>query len=210
MTIPFADRIDAGRQLAPLLGAFGGTDVVVLGLPRGGVPVAAEVASHIGAPLDVIVVRKLGTPHHAELAMGAIGENGVLIANEGVVRSAKVSDADLQAEIDRQTVELEARVRRFRGDRPRISLTGKTAILVDDGLATGATARAACLAARGLGASRVVLAVPVAPSDASIPEADEVVVLHRAPDLWAVGQFYTDFTQVDDAEVTRLLTDRPA
>ena len=210
MSITFADRCDAGRLLAPLLDSYRGTDAVVLGLPRGGVPVAAEVASHIGAPLDVIVVRKLGTPHHAELAMGAIGENGVLITNEGVIQRAKVSDATLQKEIDRQTTELEARVLRFRGGRPRVDLTGKTAILVDDGLATGATARAACLAARGLGAAHIVLAVPVAPSDASIPEADDVVVLHRAPDLWAVGQFYADFTQVEDDEVTRLLAERSA
>lgn len=208
MSIPFADRADAGRQLAPLLEAYRGPKTVVLGLPRGGVPVAAEVAAHLGAPLDVIVVRKLGTPHHAELAMGAIGENGVLITNEGVIGSAKVSDRALNDEVERQSAELESRVRRFRGKAERIDLSGKTALLVDDGLATGATARAACLAARGLGAARVILAVPVAPTDAIIPESDDLVVLHKEPNFWAVGQFYSDFAQVPDDEVTKLLAER--
>src|ERR1019366_2009760 len=161
----FADRVDAGRRLAAKLGPLQGEDLVVVGLPRGGVPVALEVARALDAPLDVIVVRKLGGPVQPELGMGAIGEGGVRVLNAGVVRLARVSSDELATVERRERVELERRARRFRGDRPPVRLDGKTVVVVDDGIATGSTARAACQVARAQGASRIVLAVPVAPPD---------------------------------------------
>jgi putative phosphoribosyl transferase len=161
--MPFDDRADAGQRLAQRLQHLKGEDAVVVGLPRGGVPVAFEVAHALGAPLDVIVVRKLGVPFQPELGMGAIGEDGVRVVNDEVVRLARVSDDELAAVEERERVELERRALRFRGDRPRVPLAGRTVIVVDDGIATGSTARAACLVARAQGAARIVLAVPVAP-----------------------------------------------
>ena len=162
----FRDRSDAGRQLASRLLPLRGEDVVVLGLPRGGVPVAVEVARAIRAPLDVILVRKLGVPAQPELGMGAIGEGDAKVINADVVRYAGVSEADITAVERRERSELERRITRFRGDVPREPLTGRIAVLVDDGIATGSTARAACQVARAQGAARVVLAVPVAPPSA--------------------------------------------
>ena len=159
----FADRVDAGRRLAARLGHLRGEPVVVLGLPRGGVPVAFEVAAALGAPLDVIVVRKLGVPFQPELGMGAIGEDGARIINDEIVRLAGVTDRQLAEVESRERAELERRALRFRGDRPRVPLEGRIAVVVDDGIATGSTARAACQVARAHGAARVVLAVPVAP-----------------------------------------------
>lgn len=209
----FADRTDAGRQLARRLEHLRGTDVAVLGLPRGGVPVAFEVAMALDAPLDVLNVRKLGVPQQPELAMGAIGEGGVRVLNEDVLRIVHVEPDDLAAIEEDQRRELEVRSRRFRGDRPQVSLSGKTAVVVDDGIATGATARAACQIARAHGAERVVLAVPVAPPDtvASLSEvADEVVCVQQPRWLSSIGQWYDDFRQTPDEEVVALLAEAAA
>ena len=207
----FADRVDAGRRLAAALDHLRGDDVVVLGLPRGGVPVAAEVAGALGAPLDVIVVRKLGTPGHEELGMGAIGEGGVRVLNDEIVSTVGATAEQLVAVEAAERAELERRAKRFRGDRPRLDLAGKTAIIVDDGIATGSTAIAALQVVRVLGASRVVLATPVAPHGIErrvAPFADELVVLDTPRWFSAVGQFYDDFDQTSDAEVIACLAGR--
>lgn len=200
----YADRTDAGRQLARRLEHLRGEDLVVLGLPRGGVPVASEVARALNVPLDVIVVRKLGVPLQPELGMGAVGEDGVRVLDRGVIRSARVTERDLVEVEERERVELDQRVKRFRGGRPRVPLDGRTAVVVDDGIATGSTARAACQVARAHGAARIVLAVPVAPSGWSTgpgDDVDEFVCLDSPEDFFAVGQFYRDFTQTTDDEV---------
>jgi putative phosphoribosyl transferase len=205
----FADRVEAGRQLAGALERFRGGDVVVLGLPRGGVPVARQIADVLGAPLDVIVVRKLGAPSHRELAMGAIGEGDVRVVNDDVVRSIGATRSDLEAVEAAERIELERRAARFRNDRPRLDLVGKTAIVVDDGIATGATARAACQVAKAQGAARVVLATPVAPPGLErrlADVADEFVFLDQPRAFSAVGQFYADFDQTTDAEVVAALS----
>lgn len=204
----FVDRVDAGRRLATRLEHLRGAGVVVLGLPRGGVPVAFEVARALDAPLDVIVVRKLGVPFQPELGMGAIGEGSVRVINADLVRMTGVSDRDLAAVEARERAELERRARRFRGDRPRTPLDGRTAVIVDDGIATGSTARAACQVARALGAARVVLAVPVAPPGWTArigDDADELIALETPDPFWAIGQFYADFSQTSDDEVVSCL-----
>jgi putative phosphoribosyl transferase len=204
----FANRAEAGRRLAARLRHLGESDVVVLGLPRGGVPVAAEVAAALQTPLDVIVVRKLGVPAQPELGMGAIGEDGVRIVNRGIVAQAGVSDTELAEVERRERAELERRARRFRMERPRLDLAGRVAIIVDDGIATGSTARAACQVARAQGAARVVLAVPIAPADWTArmgDVADELVAVETPRTFWAIGQFYDDFTQTSDGEVLRCL-----
>ncbi|MGW7440699.1 phosphoribosyltransferase family protein [Streptomyces sp. NPDC054849] len=204
----FTHRADAGERLAEALRHLQGEDPVVLGLPRGGVPVAFPVARALGAPLDVIVVRKLGVPYHRELGFGAIGEGGVRVISDNIVRSSRVSQADLAAVEHTEEAELARQARRFRGDRPRVNLEGRTVILVDDGIATGATAAAACEVVRAQGAARVVLAVPVAPPDAVAwlrTEADEVVCLSTPPAFRAVGEWYQDFSQTPDEEVVSLL-----
>jgi len=206
--MPFVDRADAGRCLAAMLGHLRGQDVVVVGLPRGGVPVAFEVARALGAPLDVIVVRKLGVPFQPELAMGAIGEGGARVVNDRVVVAAGVSGEEFAAVEERERGELERRVRRFRGGRPPVSLEGRTVVVVDDGIATGSTARAACQVVRAQGAARVVLAAPVAPPEAVHMlrgDADEVVFPETPAWFDAIGEFYDDFTQTSDAEVIGLL-----
>jgi putative phosphoribosyl transferase len=208
VTMVFIDRIDAGRQLAGRLRHLRGQPVVVLGLPRGGVPVAAQVAAALGAPLDVIIVRKLGVPFQPELAMGAVGEDGVLVTSPEVIRSAGITPSDLATVHGREQAEVEARAARYRAGRPRLDLTGKVAVIVDDGIATGATASAACEIARAHGAARVVLAAPVAPErweDRIGARADEYVCVDTPPHFFAIGQFYANFTQTTDAEVTRLL-----
>lgn len=205
----FADRVEAGQRLAGSLERFRGSDAVVLGLPRGGVPVAREVAAALGLPLDVIVVRKLGTPGHRELAMGAIGEGDVRILNDTVVDMVDVTAAEIDAVERDERAELQRRARRYRGDRPRADLHGRTAIVVDDGIATGSTAIAACRVARALGAERVVVAVPVAPRDLESrldDVADEVICVEQPRSFAAVGQFYTHFDQTTDAEVVDALT----
>ena len=204
----FIDRADAGRRLAARLGAFKGQDVVVLALPRGGVPVGHEVAKALGVPLDVIVVRKLGVPIQPELGMGAIGEGGVRILNPVILSEAGVTPGELEAVERRERAELERRARVYRGGRPRVPVEGRVALVVDDGIATGSTARAACRVARAHGATRVVLAAPVAPAVARrtmVGDADEVIVLHAPEAFRAIGEFYDDFGQVTDEEVVGLL-----
>jgi putative phosphoribosyl transferase len=207
----FVDRRDAGRQLGERVRARAFERPVVLALPRGGVPVGAEVAVALRAPLDVLLVRKLGVPDQVELAMGAIGEDGVRVLNARVLRVARVSDAEVADVEAGERAELERRVQRYRGDRGRIDLTGRTAILVDDGIATGSTARAACEVARIQGAARVVFAAPVAPPSA-IAElravADDVIAILTPERFYAIGQFYENFTQTSDDEVVRLLRDQ--
>lgn len=204
----FTDRADAGRRLAQTLGFLRGGDAVVLGLPRGGVPVAFEVAAGLGAPLDVIVVRKLGLPVQPELAMGAIGEGGILIVNDAVVRRALIPPAELAAAERRERQELERQARQFRDGRPRVDIGGRTAVVVDDGIATGSTARAACEVARAHGAARVIMAAPVgSPGSASAlrGSCDEVHCLWTPASFSSVGEWYADFAAVPDAEVAALL-----
>jgi putative phosphoribosyl transferase len=182
--------------------------VVVLALPRGGVPVAYEVARELDAPLDVIVVRKVGVPGQPELAMGAIGEDGVRVVNDEIVRVVGATAADFSRIEQIEREELQRRAERFRGAAPRVDLVGRVAVIVDDGIATGSTARAACHVARAHGADHVVLAVPVAAPDsvrALASDADEIVCVEQPTRLQSVGQWYDDFTQVDDREVVELL-----
>ncbi|WP_030760675.1 phosphoribosyltransferase [Streptomyces sp. NRRL F-2664] len=204
----FTDRSDAGERLAAALRPLEAARPVVLGLPRGGVPVAFPVARALGAPLDVIVVRKLGVPSHRELGFGAIGEGGVRVISEDIVRTGRLTPEDVAAVERAEEAELTRRARAFRGDRPRVALDGRTVIVVDDGIATGATAAAACQVVRAQGAARVVLAVPVAPPDAVAwlrTAADEVVCLSSPPAFRAVGEWYRDFAQTSDEEVVSLL-----
>lgn len=202
----FVDRVDAGRRLAEELRFLAGEDLVVVGLPRGGVPVAFEVAQALGAPLDVVIVRKLGVPFQPELAMGALGEGGVRVLNEETVKLA--SPDGLAAVEDRERAEVDRRARQFRGTATPVPLAGRTVVVVDDGIATGATARAACQVVRAHGARRVVLAAPVAPAGADRqmhPDADEVVCVSTPSTFYAIGQFYTDFAQTSDEQVVGLL-----
>ncbi|MBK9180989.1 MAG: dienelactone hydrolase family protein [Acidimicrobiales bacterium] len=204
----FSDRVDAGRRLGAALGHLRGSGAVVVGLPRGGVPVADEVAVAIDAPLDVIVVRKLGVPYQPELAMGAVGEDGIRVLNREVLALSGVNDDALEAIEARERAEVDRRATRFRAGRPRVTLAGRTVIVVDDGIATGSTARAACQVARAEGATRVVLAAPVAPPDTAerlAGDCDELVILDTPEPFFAIGQFYVDFGQVPDEEVVRVL-----
>ncbi|GAB2909319.1 phosphoribosyltransferase family protein [Streptomyces heilongjiangensis] len=209
----FLDRRDAGRRLAARLGHLKGTGVVVLGLPRGGVPVAAEVARALGAPLDVCLVRKLGVPYQPELAMGAIGEGGVRVISDDVVRMARVAPEALAEVEARERTVLDARARRYRRGLPPVGLRGRTVLVVDDGVATGATARAACRIARARGAARIVLAVPVAPHDWTTrfaEDADDLVCPYTPRGFTAIGQFYADFSQTSDDEVLACLEEARA
>ena len=209
----FRNRVDAGRRLAEQLQEYARHDVVVVGLPRGGVPVAFEVASALGAPLDVIMVRKLGVPFQRELAMGAVGEGGVRVINDDLVHQARVTAQELSSIEGRERAEMDRRATRYRGSRPPVPLAGRIVVIVDDGVATGSTARAACAVARAQGARRVVLAVPVAPTDevaGLLDCADAVVCVEAIGEQFvAVGQSYADFAPVRDAEVADLL-DRAA
>jgi putative phosphoribosyl transferase len=210
----FADRLEAGQRLAKALDRESyDMDTVVLGLPRGGVPVAAEVARELGAPLDVIVVRKIGVPGHAELAMGAVGEDGVRVLNEDVVRRADVSDEDLEALSAAEWREVDRRAQQYRVIRPREPLVDRTALIVDDGIATGATARAACQVATEHGARQVVIAVPVAPvgwTSGFRDVADRCVALETPSGFFAVGAHYQDFRPTSDDEVARCLAEAAA
>jgi putative phosphoribosyl transferase len=205
----FADRQSAGRELARALRPLvENGDVLVLGLPRGGVPVAAEVAAELGAELDVFVVRKLGLPRQPELAMGAVATGGVRVLNRNVLEEAGVPEDVLDEVTRREAAEVAARERRYRGDRPPARLAGRTVVLVDDGLATGATMRAAVEAARVQAPARLIVAVPVAPREtvAALEGSDvEVVAPHRPEPFLAVGLWYADFTATTDDEVTSLL-----
>ena len=204
----FADRRDAGRQLAKKLSGIRWEEPVVVGLPRGGVPVAAEVARVLDAQLDVLVVRKLGCPWQPELGMGAIGEANVVVLNERLVEQLGLSTVDVEAVTERERAELERRVRRYRRDAAPVTVEGRTVVVVDDGIATGFTARAAIEILRRRGAKRVVVAVPVAPpgtAEELAEAADEVVVLEEPEAFFAIGQFYANFSQTSDEEVAACL-----
>lgn len=204
----FRDREDAGEKLAEALAARSYDRPVVLALPRGGVPVAAPVAARLKAPLDLLMVRKIGVPGHEELAAGAVAEGQEPDFNDALLRSIGRRPADFDAAVTAKRAEIAERRARYTGGRAPVPLQGATAILVDDGIATGATMRAALRAARAAGAARIVLAVPVAPEDALgafAPLADEIVCLETPPGFYAVGAHYRDFTQVADAEVTEIL-----
>ena len=204
----FDDRRDAGRHLAGAVGHLKGPNTIVLGLPRGGVPVAAEVAAALDAPLDVIVVRKLGVPGHSELAMGAIGEGGVEVVHRDIVDRLGIPDDQIERVKRREAIELDRRVEAFRAGGSRPELTDRQVVIVDDGIATGATARAACQVARAMGAERIVVAVPVAPvgwERRFEDVADEMIAVRTPRRFGAIGAFYRDFRQTSDEEVTGLL-----
>ncbi len=204
----FRDRHDAGRQLGAELATTRLTDPVILGLPRGGVPVAFQVARVLDAPLDVLVVRKLGHPEQPELGLGALGEGGVQVLNDALIGECGISTRRLQHVVQVERTELQRRSQRYRGEREAIPVAGRTAVLVDDGLATGSTARAAIEVARRRGAAEIVLAVPVAP-DSTVAElrhiADQVICLQTPRWFGSVGSYYDDFEQTSDEEVARLL-----
>lgn len=204
----FKDRRDAAASLVARLNHLRGEDTVVLGLPRGGVPVAAEVARALGLPLDIVVVRKVGLPGQPELAMAAVGEGGIRVINDRVVRSAYLDSDELEQAIAHQERVVAERAERLRAGHPREPLKGRTAVLVDDGVATGASMRAACLVVREEGAARIVVATPIAAVDALAAlrqVADEIVCLETPHPFMAVGNWYVDFSQVDEAEVVSAL-----
>ena len=205
----FADRVEAGRELAAGLREYAGRDdVVVLALPRGGIPVAFEVARELGAPLDVILVRKLGLPEQPELAMGAIASGGVRVLNDEVVRATAVSPEEIEEVAAREGEELARRERLYRGERPPPAIEGKVAILVDDGLATGSTMLAAIGALRRQRPARIVVAAPIAPPETCEElrrEADDVVCVRTPEPFLAIGAWYERFPQVSDDEIRNLL-----
>ena len=208
--MPFIDRTDAGRQLAKALASYKGQKPVVLALPRGGVPVAAQIATALDAPLDLILVRKIGVPFQPELAMGAVvdGPAPVIVRNEEVITLAGISEQEFAARRDQELAEIERRRKIYLGDRAHPELSGRTVIVVDDGIATGATTRAALQAVRVRKPVALVLAIPVAPTDTLRKlkdEADEIVCLEDYENFGAIGFFYSDFRQVSDAEVIELL-----
>ncbi|TDK42366.1 phosphoribosyltransferase [Antarcticimicrobium luteum] len=206
----FQDRDDAGKQLARAVARAAPQDPVVLALPRGGVPLAAEVAGALGAPLDLVLVRKIGMPGHAELAAGAIvdGPAPTTLFNTAILRAAGLSEADFEGRIDALKAEIEDRRARYLPGRDPVPVAGRTAILVDDGIATGATIRVAVKALRAQKPAAVWIAVPVAPADIISrleAEADRVICLEAPQEFWAVGAHYREFGQVEDAEVTACL-----
>ena len=206
----FTDREEAGRKLAAALGKFRGQSVAVLALPRGGVQVAAPIAAALQAQLDLILVRKIGVPMQPELAMGAVvdGANPHVVRNEDVIRLSGVSEAEFAAVRDRELAEIERRRKTYLGTRARAAVAGRIAIVVDDGIATGATVRAALQSLRPCAPQRLVLAVPVAPTgvlDKLRAEADEIVCLEEPRSFGALGQFYSDFREVEDREVIDVL-----
>lgn len=211
VSIPFPDRVEAGRALAERLAAEGDwSGALVLALPRGGVPVAYQVSTRLGLELDILVVRKLGTPGNHELAMGAIASGGIRVMNEDIVNYAHVSPAAIETTIERETQELQRRELAYRGQRPRPAVRGRPVILIDDGLATGATMRAAVKAVRMQGAGSITVAAPVAaPETVTQLEkmADRVVCLHTPLHLYAIGNWYLNFDQTSDQEVQDLLRD---
>ncbi len=206
----FRDRREAGDVLAEKLSSYRDrTDLLVLGLARGGVPVGAQVATALGAPLDVFLVRKLGVPQWQELAMGALASGGGVVINDSLVRSLGITDEQVQSALERETEELHRRERAYRGGRPPVDVAGKTVILVDDGIATGASMLAAVRAVRANGPLQVVVAVPVGPPPTCrelATEADDVICAAMPPGFEAVGQVFDDFHQVTDDEVRELLS----
>lgn len=206
--LPFTDRAEAGRVLAGRVASLGLTDPVVLALPRGGVPVAHEVAERLGVPFDVLVTRKIGCPGQPELGVGAIAEGGEPVFDADLLHRLGLTERDLDTTTARERAELARRVTAYRGDRALPPIKGRDAVVVDDGLATGGTARAALGTVRGEGASRVVLAVPIGAAQTVLElsaEADDVVVLAAPSAFRAVGQWYTHFEQLTDADVLALL-----
>ena len=204
----FKDRKDAGELLAGCLAEYRDKNVIVLGIPRGGVPVAAEIARGLNADMDIIVARKLGSPVSAELAIGAVTANGGCYLNDEIIRELQVSDEYIDRVTETQREDARQREERFRGARSAPVLTGRVVILVDDGLATGATMRAAVRSVRKAEPARLVVAVPVAPPQTCAElreEADEVVCPYQPDPFWAIGLFYGDFEQVEDEEVSRIL-----
>jgi putative phosphoribosyl transferase len=208
MKLPLENRAEAGRALAKLLSREPAGDVVVLALPRGGVPVGWEIAKTLNAPLDILLVRKLGVPGQPELAAGAIASGGIRALNQDLIDALGITQAQLERTAAQEQAELERRERVYRGDRPRPPVTGRRIILVDDGVATGATIRAGIAALRQQHPDKIVAAVPVAPADTLAQleiEADQVVCLATPAPFRAIGQWYEDFHQVTDEEVTELL-----
>ncbi len=206
--MPFRNRSDAGRRLGVALRSRRLQRPVVFALPRGGVPVAAEVCAALDAPLDLVIARKIGVPVQPELAMGAVAQGGEPVRNEDVIDLVGVTEAEFAAVCAQERREIERRRRRYLGDRPPVDVAGRTAIVVDDGIATGATVRAALRAVRARQPHKMVLAVPVAPTEtlaALRPEADDIVCLEDHEPFGAIGMFYRDFTQVTDDEVVALL-----
>jgi putative phosphoribosyl transferase len=205
----FQDRVEAGRKLAEQLQKYANReDVIVLGIPRGGVPVAFEVAKALKAPLDIFVSRKLGTPGQEELAFGAVASGGVRVLDQEIVESVGISDQQMEQITEKVRMEVERREKLYRGDRPALKLEAKTVILVDDGIATGSSMRAAIAALRLLKPARIVVAVPVAPLSTCKhlkQEADELICVRTPEFFFAIGEFYSDFSQLEDQEVTEIL-----
>jgi predicted phosphoribosyltransferase len=208
--MPFKNRSEAGQKLARALSNYKDQHPVILALPRGGVPVAAEVAGALGAPLDLILVRKIGVPFQPELAMGAVVDGGapIIVRNEDVVQSAGIDETQFKAVCDGELAEIERRRQRYLGGRERVDVVGRTAVVIDDGIATGATMRAALRATRMRNPTKLVLAVPVAPSESIVEmreEADEVICLEDHEFFGAIGYYYGDFRQISDEEVIEIL-----
>jgi predicted phosphoribosyltransferase len=213
--MPFKDRSEAGQKLVKVLSKYKDQQPVVLALPRGGVPVAAEVAAALDAPLDLILVRKVGVPFQPELAMGAVVDGGapIIVRNEDVIRLAAIEESEFKAICDSELAEIERRRERYLGNRARVDIAGHTAIVIDDGVATGATTRAALRATRMRNPKKLVLAVPVAPTESLAKmreEADEVVCLEDHEFFGAIGFYYRDFRQISDEEVIEILGRFPA
>lgn len=208
--MPFKNRADAGNKLAKVLAGYKAEKPVILALPRGGVPVAAEVAAALDAPLDLILVRKIGVPFQPELAMGAVvdGSAPIVVRNEDVIKLAGIDESDFKAVGDSELAEIERRRRRYLGNRDRVEVDGRTVIVIDDGIATGATTRAALRATRTRNPKKLVLAVPVAPTESLAElraDADDVICLEDHEFFGAIGAYYSDFRQISDQEVIDIL-----
>ncbi|PKM47395.1 MAG: phosphoribosyltransferase [Firmicutes bacterium HGW-Firmicutes-8] len=207
----FENRKDAGEKLSRVLQKYKNEDTVILGIPRGGVVLAAEVAKNLGTPFDVIIPRKIGAPHNPEVAIGAVTQDGTVIKDEAMVQLLGISDNQIEILANKVAGEISRRVNAYRGGRPGLELAGKTVIVVDDGIATGFTVQAALKSVRNMDPRRLVLAVPVMPADTVRllrDKVDELVYLHAPELFYAVGQFYMEFDQVSDQEVIELLSDQ--